>query len=530
MLTMKRMFCCLLALVMVFTMVACGKEAPAADAPSANDDAPAADQNVDSNGREYVELVAYNYVSGVGPGMEETMEAVNEYLKEKLNTTIDMHFYNAPDYSSTVGTVLSSGNYVDFVFTRSTMVPFLQYANMNAFVPLNDYIDEYLPGTKAALPEASWDAVTVDGQIYAVPLQRDAATRYDITINTTMVEDLGIDMPESFDTYYDLTDFMYEAKAARDAKYPEKAGIPIVNTLLEYYQSYYYCEPILISQDWILAANVPGLKGTAGMGEGETVFSPYLTEEYRELCKWRNQLVKDGIIPYEDRYTYDADRVLQSAGEFLFECNSGNVYVDEDANAPYYKSKLVTADHAVLATNGYQHGYAISTQSKHIERSLEVIDLFNTDPYLATLIRFGPEGVGWTDEDNDNVIELPDINADPTNRYWYHWYGWNLGGLTISKTPPSSAANFGELLAELNGSAVPGANIGFIMDTKPIENELAACMNVITEYDGTLKWGQIDNVDEYVDEFVQKLKDNGIEKIIAEGQSQLDAWREANNK
>jgi len=44
--------------------------------------------------KEYVELVVYNYINTQNqPGLEETIETVNEYLKEKLNCTLDMHIY-----------------------------------------------------------------------------------------------------------------------------------------------------------------------------------------------------------------------------------------------------------------------------------------------------------------------------------------------------------------------------------------------------------------------------------------------------
>lgn len=520
----------MLVLVMVLAMAACDTAKPdPTDTTKATENSGETQPTGETEKeREHVELVVYNYVNGsVLPGMEETMEAVNAYLKEKLNTTIDLHLISSPEYSSTASTVLTSGSDVDFLFTRATYVNFLQYANMNAFLPLEDYVDEYLPATKALLPESAWDALTVNGHLYAVPMQRDAATRYDITVNTTLADDLGLTIPESFCSLYDLNDLLYTAKAARDAKYPEKTDQPIVRHLSFNIPAYFPLDPILVNSQIILAANVPGLDGVEGMGNGEKLYCPYLTDEFREMAKWLSQLVKDGIIPY-DPDSYDTDRVLESAGEFLFKVNSGNVYVDEDANMPYYKSKLVTSDHAVLATSNLMHGYAVAAQSKHIERCLEVIDLLNTDPYLATVMRFGPEGVSWTDEDGDNMIELTDLNSDSTNRYWYYWYQWNFGGLTSSKVPPTSTQNFGELLTELNSNATPSANIGFVMDQTPVENEITACVNVIAEYYTMLTRGQCDDVDAYLDEFIQKLKDNGIEKIIAEGQAQLDAWRAAN--
>ena len=42
--------------------------------------------------------------------------------------------------------------------------------------------------------------------------------------------------------------------------------------------------------------------------------------------------------------------------------------------------------------------------------------------------------------------------------------------------------------------------------------------------------GQVDNIDELVDEFVAKLEANGSQKIIDACQKQLDEWRAANGK
>ena len=61
-------------------------------------------------------------------------------------------------------------------------------------------------------------------------------------------------------------------------------------------------------------------------------------------------------------------------------------------------------------------------------------------------------------------------------------------------------------------------------------NEIAACTNVIAEYQTDLANGQLNSADEVnqaVDEFVEKLNANGAEKIVAEVQSQIDAWQAA---
>ena len=531
---LKRGLSLFVCLTMLMGLAACGsegktqpgsvqQESNAVESEKLQNETTATKENTTEE-REYVELVVYNYISKQ-PGLDETIEAVNEYLKEKLNCTIDFHFYQAgSEYNTTVPTIVSSGTYMDMVLTGAARVAFPQYAKMNAFAPIEDYVDEYLVNTKELVPESAWDAFTIDGHLYAVPLPRDFAKNYNYKLNQTLADDLGVTFPEKYDTVWDLVDFFYEAKAARDAKYPEKANQAITKWPNIKLAPFYHYEQI-ISNNHMIAANIPGLSGFAGMGDGETVFCPFLTEEYRKYAKLNNQLVKDKVIDF-DWKNFDSDKVIEKAGELLGFFGVGDLYVAEDIMAPYYMTTLHKSENATLETSNLQGGgLAVCAQSEHVERCLEVIDLFNSDPYLATIIRFGPEGVGWTDENNDNIIELTDLNSDAANRYQYNWYGWNLGGLTVSKIAPDYPENFSELLSELNNTATAGSNVGFSMDQTPVANEIAACASVIVEYDGVLSSGQNDNVDQLLDEFVAKLKANGIEKVVEETQRQLNEWR-----
>lgn len=75
-----------------------------------------------------------------------------------------------------------------------------------------------------------------------------------------------------------------------------------------------------------------------------------------------------------------------------------------------------------------------------------------------------------------------------------------------------------------------GSNLGFDINTEAISNEVAACTSVVKEYNNRLQLGQEDDVDGIIDEFIEKLKANGMDKIVEETQKQLTAWRAANGK
>ena len=484
------------------------------------------------DGREAVELEWYTAINLDQPGEADVIAAANEYTKEKLNTTVNYHFYAMADYDQAVSTMVSSGTYMDIVFTGAGLVDFNSFVARNAFTAIEDYIDEYLPKTKAQLVQGSWDGYTYDGHIYAVPPNKDLAARWGWLANQTMIDDLGVPFPEKFDTAADLIDWFYDAKEARDAKYPDKAENPIVgdgapNRL----DQWYYFESLVGNSQYpLVAANVPGLLGFEGQGEGETAFCPFYTDEYREMCKAIRQLVVDGVIPF-DTTNFDPDKVLFNAGELLGQYPQGYIYVDPEMNAPYFTTTHYPAEHSLMTTAYVQSGgQAISSTSEHVERSLELLELVNNDTYLATTLRFGVEGEGWTDEDNDGVFEDGPKNADTTNRNWYNWYGWQFGSIIVSKYPKGYPANFGELVKELNDNSSQDTNLGFIFDPTKVETQIAACNNVISEYGTNLKKGQNDDVEGLIAEFREKLTANGIEQIVEEAQNQLTAWRESVGK
>ena len=69
--------------------------------------------------------------------------------------------------------------------------------------------------------------------------------------------------------------------------------------------------------------------------------------------------------------------------------------------------------------------------------------------------------------------------------------------------------------------------MGFVWDYTTVKTEYTAVSNVNEKYLYAITEGVMD-YDTYIDEYVQALKDAGIDKIIAEKQAQLDAWAEVN--
>ena len=64
--------------------------------------------------------------------------------------------------------------------------------------------------------------------------------------------------------------------------------------------------------------------------------------------------------------------------------------------------------------------------------------------------------------------------------------------------------------------------LGFACDTSAVSTEIGMVTNIINEYDSQVGTGMADEA--IYNEFIEKLKSSGADKIIAEYQAQLNEW------
>lgn len=76
---------------------------------------------------------------------------------------------------------------------------------------------------------------------------------------------------------------------------------------------------------------------------------------------------------------------------------------------------------------------------------------------------------------------------------------------------------------EMNDKALKSKAFGFTYDPSGVSNEISALSNVKSQYISALGSGTVDP-EKTLPEFIQALKDAGIDKVIAEKQEQFDKW------
>ena len=172
-----------LALVAAFTLLA----ATAGFAAGQKDTAAAAGGKV--------KLVFLTCINVDTEGQDVNDNPYVKYIEEKNN--VDLEIINETDsgrYDTKVATVMASGDLPDYLLVQRSggKAQLTRWAKEGMIVPL----DELLKSSKYLLKDmdkASWDVSTVDGKIYAVPMQRYDKSPYLIFLRKEFVKNLGID-------------------------------------------------------------------------------------------------------------------------------------------------------------------------------------------------------------------------------------------------------------------------------------------------------------------------------------------------
>ncbi len=169
-------------------------------------------------------------------------------------------------------------------------------------------------------------------------------------------------------------------------------------------------------------------------------------------------------------------------------------------------------------TNGSTTGsmMAVSANSQNKEKAIEFLNLLNTDPTIRNLINYGIEGTHY-EKVADNTIKLIDKSS-------YDVPYFSLGNLFITYVTENEPESKWDEFQAFNDAAKVSPALGFKFDSKNVSTEIAAVNNVLEEFKATLYSGSVD-VDEYLGKLNDKLKQQGLNKIIEEMQKQIDEWK-----
>ena len=451
------------------------------------------------------------YIPGNGPqaDTDKVEEAVYEYLKDDLNVQLNFVECDWGSYDDKVQMAIASQEPFDFCYTAHWSNNFYNNISKNAFLELEDLLDEYAPELKESVPQEGWDASTVNGHIYGVPNVQAWAYQGYVAVRDDILEKYEFDLT-TVDELKDLEPLFEKVKADDPTMYP------IVN-----------CGTADILNNFQNTLNFEELAGSKIPGVLQ-----YGDEELKIVNQWELPQVQEFLqlmYDWNQKGYFKSDSATLT--DYIPELTSGRSIAK--VGATYSPSTKASEEKyfgqpVTVQTFGTSHIStssivaaltAISRTSEHPDRAIQFLERVNTDPVLYNLLCFGIEDLDYTREGNI-ATTVENSGYDP-NQDWV--YGNQFNAYVRAGQPE----NLWELMKENNDAAEPSPVLGFAFDSTPVQTELASVSAVVDEYYLSLSTGSVDP-EKTLPEFIDKLEKAGSQTIIDECQKQLDAWVEAN--
>ena len=493
---MKKIIALLLACVMVLGLfAACGGEKAPAEtkAPEAGAETPAEDGVVTVNW--------YTVGSGKAPNHDAWTKQVNDYLDSK-GLGIHLNYENIAwgDWGERRSVIVQTGADWDMILCQGSEI--VNDAAMGALAPIEDLMDT-VPGLTELIPEAYFEACTIDGHLYGIPAYKDcAATNYWIWHKDTI-----------------------------EAAYPEWENLhtladiePALRAILEYDPG---MTPLKLHKDglWSLVAceyDAAGV-GDCGIGiayNGGTEFvSVY--EEMQETFDLLGYYYSEGLI--------NSDAPVAQAVEGIYGVSMGQGWPSAAETSWKREGDAVVVSQyldTVLSTESVRGSVtAFNKNSKNLEAALKLCEFVNTDTYMRDLLWYGEEGVDW------NYVDHPDgkdgkavLRVDGNT-----WTGAAYTQGTFFTATPCQLADgsvdkMAEELLELEANVVTSPAMGFSFNNDGWQDTIAAIAACKAKYVNMYQTGADPSC---IATMMAEMRDNGFDDLLAEVNRQFDEWQAA---
>lgn len=447
------------------------------------------------------EMVTVNWTTiGDEPAdLQIVQDEMNTILAEDYGVQVDFTYIGYDSYSEQLGLQMSSGNPLDIVFAPSWSLDFMTNVNDGLYYPLNDLLNDEF---KSTINESFWDGVTVDGNIYAVPTDKELAPTKFALFDADKVDELGYDLSavENFEDALNLSKQYYEDTGI-EGTYIDKGWLGA------YKMFEYDCVPSLDYQVCL---------DTDNPDEGYKWL--YDFDEYKDLAEEMNGLINEGVIatkPGElyqwqntDAFMHTQDGLPTSTASW--EANDGKNYESIQMLEP-----LVTTDTVRGSLN------VISANSEHPEEAMTVLEAFNTDERLRNLNAFGIEGTHYTLNDDGKVVY-----TDAAKQYMPGIYtqGDYDTMLLLADEPDDTR----QIMADFNDEAIVSPALGFTPDLTEYQAQVANILNINNKYNASLmNFIYTGDLDSMLEPARAEYEAVGAQDVIDEINKQYEEWQAA---
>lgn len=494
---------CIIAVMTVSMLAGCGQ--------SEDDDKSGGNTSKSDVNSDYP-VIRINY-STLAEMADETLveEEINKIMREKAGAEIDLVPILGGNYQTSMNLLLTGGEDSLDVFTSFWYTSTSNLVANGQVMALDDLLESCGQEIKELYKgkEEYLNCGRVDGKLYGIPSVYAWCSEDFYVVKEDVSEKAGIDWNNVKDLE-GLTDAMITMKQIS----PESYFIPGST------QTYFIPKDI----DYFGDTNFLGV--LTNPTESTTVENYYESDYFMNFLDYVKEWKANDLISPDPMSNSNATLVNLQYGvvdgtmAFSWDGPSNTSYIEVQKNmdltgSAFTKPMVTTGD----VSNYMWH---ISSFCKNPEAAMKVLAVMYSDPDVANLLGNGIEGRNYVINE-DGQMELPEGVASSAD------LGWQIGSnavwpnSTLCKTWYYESPDIYEKMNEKNETAEKSLALGFQFDSSSVTDEITACTNVVAQYYLPLIYGEVD-IDSTLPVFQQALKDAGIDKIIAEKQTQLDKW------
>lgn len=434
-------------------------------------------------------------------------EAISEITREKIGCNVEIVPVMFGNMSTQMSLLLSGGDNMIDVYSAGTWSTLGGVVNNGQAIALDEYLAPYEEEIKAVIGEDVYNCGKIDNTMYGIPRYLSFAGGVMYSLKKEVADKYGLNNGDAIDL-----DTLTELFKKMRADYPDTAlvgtsSIGLNNT------------PFNAPLDNLGDTNV---LGALMPGDDTTVVNYYETDEYKKMLGYFKQWKDIGITMADPLNVVERPTDYLPSGKCL---GMFSVHFNAKLNGEYatsaYGVEMTTVSVMDQTKSSPNWWFCVSPTCEYPQEAAGLLYLMATDPEVENLLCNGIEGVHYVLKDDGTAEYLEGKNM--TNTGWSMSAAWTQLNSSLS-IPFESSPDYYELMVKSNEEIMSTKAFGFQFDNTSVANEIAACTNVVSQYRAALEVGLPDDMDKTYEEFVQALKDAGIDNIIAEKQRQLDEY------
>ena len=442
--------------------------------------------------------------------LDDVVKEINNITIPEIGVEVELRLINAVDAFTEYSLWISQGETIDLMIMNYQDVT--AYINRGMLNPIDELLEEYAPDIGAVMKDgySLTEASIVDGKAYGVTTVQDVlGSGSGIWVGNSILKESGITVDA--DHIYSLDELGTMFQTWKKL-YPDRYPLGQITSGNTYSTFVYFNESM----------NSLGTDTNYGILKDGKVVNFYETEEYYQFLSYLRQWYLDGYIYPDAAFTDSSVYELTKLGDVLsvpLSSQPGIITKDTFGEMVTCIKTGAVRSSGQYAKSGF---WTIPVTSKNPEAAMKFLNMMYGDTRIGNLLKWGIEGVHYIKmKDEDRRIEYP-VGVDTQNVGFLN--PMSLYG-DYRKIATMDSEELMKQKEEYNETIIKSdeETRDFVYSDVNEKANMAKVDKVVQRYIAVLESGSVD-LDTYYPEFLDELDKAGIQEIIADKQTQYDAW------